>query len=206
MGFTTRKNTESKPLFIIEPREKDAAGEKVDPFFKVRKLENNTATECENQKGVSATFRGIKVRSKTIPAAKGKPEINYEEIVVKLSDETANYNMSLRFRMDTRSLINSLLSAKVGETVTIEIYKSRGGYLSYSVKNGKDERIDWKFAKEEIPERDPVMVRGEVKSYDYTAIDDFFKNAIESTFGSENEGDAHESHEEKVEDKEEIPF
>jgi len=205
MGFTTRKATETKPLFIIEPREKDAAGEKVDPFFKVRKLENNTATECDNQKGVSATFRGIKVRSKTIPAAKGKPEINYEEVVVKLSDETANYNMSLRFRMDTRSLINSLLSAKVGETVTIEIYKSRGGYLSYSVKNGKDERIDWKFSKEEIPERDPVMVRGEIKSYDYSAIDEFFKKAIEDTFGGESEGgETQEEAEDKKE--EEIPF
>ncbi len=207
MGFTTPKSGTNKPLYILTPNEKDESGEKCDPHFKVVKRENGVSEVCDNQKGLTAVLSGVDVKTRTF-TPKGKPEITYEEIAVKLFDDTANYLVSLRFRMDTRSLFNSLLNAKIGEAVTLEIYKSKKGYLSYSLKNAKDERIEWKFDKEQVPERDPVTVRGEVKSYDYTAIDEFYKKALLEAFGGEktDSEDTESLESSDKEEKDSIPF
>lgn len=205
MGFTKPKSNSNKTLFVLEPRDKDENKEKVDPFFEVKEIKDKKGIPCDNQRGLTATFNGVTVKEKVINPP-GKKPVVYDEISVRLSDDTANYILSLRFRMDTRSLLNSLLNAKVGQTVTVEIYRSKGGYLSYSLKDAKDQRIDWKYSKEQIPERDPVMIRGEIQSYDYKAIDDFFKKALLETFGGEKtETEEAESNSDN-EEKDSIPF
>lgn len=210
-----RNNNVDGKLIILQPRFKDAEGNKTKPYFSItEKVDGSWTQRKETTDRFSGNVKKFLVKSKDIVRdGKVVDKMNLFDIYVEDGDET--YLVSFSFKISTRGLMNRMLNLKSPENIQISIWQDDKGYEVLTLRQN-DEIVKAKYAKEEVPVPPEVKIRGNLVR-DYFEVDQFFIDKINSfTFVSNSE--APESKEEKAtkatkkakvevqEDDSEIPF
>lgn len=156
-------------------------------------------TRDENKKDINATFQVLRANTEgkfekvdTCPSVTGDlfrietTESTWEDKVKKgfrifLKDdaENENYLIDCKFNILTRDMLNRVLGLESFSNVTISLYRNKKGYNSSYVKAGETPS-KWKYDFNELPKPDEIINprTNEVIQRDFTALDDFFINAI----------------------------
>lgn len=182
MALQNTGNEGAKKVYFIKPVSRDANKKDLPPHFE---LTAKVGDKYEKQEATFDTLSGnlkkIEHRQRTFD------KIVTDEVVLVLEDpiEKEVYRLDLRLKLATRSLLNSIMSLKSFDNISIKYYRSKNGYDSFWVtQNG--EKVEWKYSLDEIPKPTKVKVRG-VETSDFFEVDQWYVGKI-MEFAAQLEG------------------
>jgi len=168
------------PLIFLTPRNKDAKGEKVKPYFSVSRVgeDGKIAQTTEQVTSVSGDLVKADYKERDVKTKAGTTE-KRKSVALYLKDSQASetYHVDISFSIAGRSLFNAL--ATLGdsgsfEDVEISVYENRKGFEVFGLKQG-GQQVKWKYNLDELPKADPIKdKKGNLIKNDYSEIDEFF--------------------------------
>ncbi len=174
MGLSNGRETNNGALVFLNPRAKNAKGEKVSPHFEVARVVDGKITKTEETATqVNGNLVKIEFKEREFKGIKNK------HVVLYIRDDAANetYSLDLTYNLPSRSLFNGLAGMQSFDNISVSYYESKKGYATYALQqNG--ERVDWKFKLEELPQPIKVMFKGKEQS-DFQPLDDFFEKELQ---------------------------
>lgn len=181
------------------------------PYFNVRqyhpeKINHETITK------VSGIFKGILFNpSKDVITKEWKAVTIQPWFTVVLADNSeAVYYVAVDYwcGAQMRAMLNSLLTANIGDDVELSTYISKGKYKVISVTNPKltkeitfekdgksktvtvNEWYTWAFTKEQIPEIEVVKDWEEILKVKDEKANEFFKAEVEKKFATKTDNNS----------------
>lgn len=169
-------NTNSGPLFILKPVERDSNKNKVPPHFSITEKVNGKWSLSDRQvTRVTGELFDVRIKEQEYKDEK------YNTVSLFLKDGEETYLLDLRFNLPSRSLFNSIASLERFDDLAITVYQNKSGYMAFGLWQGK-EMVKWKYSLQDLPTPEAVMFKGK-EMHDYTSVDNFFVEVLKEISG-----------------------
>lgn len=171
----------SGELIILKIKNTDAEKRQVPVHFEITRKVNGEWVKSGETKDLSGRL------SKVEPYVREYEGVESPLVKLYFRDDAADetYLVDCRYNRVSRSLFNSLLGLKTFDDVEISLWDAKGKgasegktFPSVSVRQ-KGERVEWKFAPDDLPKPEKAKVgKKEITSFD--ALNDFFVEELKA--------------------------